>query len=91
VTRLRETVRALTGHTAHRRGVRRAGELEVAAVPDPKVVEVVEQEGAIYLLRLDDRGHCIADTGHESVGAAQEQAKFEFGIEAGDWKDLEGR
>ena len=57
----------------------------------PNVVEVVEQAGAIYLLRLDERGHCIADTWHESVDAAKEQATFEFGIEEGDWKDVEKR
>ena len=89
MTRLRATVRAVTGKTAHLQVVGSAGELDVAAVPDPNVVEVVEQAGAIYLLRLDDRGHCIADTWHESVDAAKEQATFEFGIEAGDWKEVE--
>jgi hypothetical protein len=51
----------------------------------------VEQEGAIYLLRLHHDGECIADTWHESVEAAKAQATFEYGIEEGDWKDVEAR
>jgi hypothetical protein len=89
--RLRATVRKVTGNTTHLQGVRPAGDLEVTRVPDPKTVEVVEQEGAIYLLRLDDRGECIADTWHETVEAAKAQANFEFGIEDGDWEDVEPR
>jgi hypothetical protein len=89
--RLRATVRSVTGKTVHLQGVRPAGDLEVTPVPDPTIVEVVEQEGAIYLLRLDSRGECVADTWHESVEAAKAQANFEFGIEDGDWKDVEPR
>lgn len=36
------------------------GSIEVTKVPDSKTVEVVEQEGAFYLLRLDEKGECIA-------------------------------
>lgn len=87
--RLRATVRKVTGITTHLRAERPAGDLEVTTVPDPKTVEVVEQEGAIYLLRLNDRGEFLADTWHETVEAAKAQANFEFGIEDGDWKDVE--
>lgn len=89
--RLRATVRKVTGNTTHLQGVRPASDLEVMPVPDPKTVEVVEQEGAVYLLRLDNRGECVADTWHETVEAAKAQANFEFGIEDGDWKDVEPR
>lgn len=89
--RLRATVRKVTGNTTHLQAERSAGEFEVTAAEDPKTVEVVEQGGAIYLLRLDDRGECVADTWHETVEAAKAQANFEFGIEDGDWKDVEPR
>jgi len=89
--RLRATVRKVTGNTTHLQAERPAGEFEVTRVADPKTVEIVEQEGAIYLLRLDDRGECVADTWHETVEAAKAQANFEFGIEDGDWKDVEHR
>jgi hypothetical protein len=75
----------------HLRGVRVANELEVTEIPDPEAVEVVEQDGAVYLLRLDPQGECLADTWHESVETAKAQANFEFGIEDGDWKDVEPR
>jgi hypothetical protein len=80
-----------TGNTKHFHGVRTDGEFEAMPSPDPKTAEVVEQEGEIYLLRLDDRGECIADTWHENVEAAKAQANFEFGIEDGDWTDAEER
>lgn len=89
--RLRAKVRKVTGNTTHLQGVRPHGGLEATPVPDPRIVEVVEQEGAIYLLRIDDQGECVADTWHETVEAAKAQANFEFGIEEGDWKDIEPR
>jgi hypothetical protein len=66
-------------------------ELEVTEVADPKTVEVVEQDGAVYLLRFDQKGECIADTWHETVEAAKAQANFEYGVEDKDWKDVEPR
>lgn len=89
--RLRARVRSVTGKTTHLQGVRFAGDLEVVPTPDPKIVEIVEQEGAAYLLSLDDQGECVADTWHENTEAAKAQANFEFGIEDGDWKDVESR
>ena len=80
--RLRAAVRRVTGKTRHLL----AGE-EALPLPHPKTVElVVEEDGAIFLLRLDDEGQCISDTWHESVEAAKSQAKFEYEIEEGDWE-----
>jgi hypothetical protein len=87
--RLRATVRSLTGKTTHLRAAPTSGGIEVRDVPDPKAVEVVEQDGAFYLLRLDCHDQCIADTWHETVEGAKAQARFEFGIEEGDWKKIE--
>jgi hypothetical protein len=76
----------------HLLGVRVAGEIKAVPVPDPKAVEVVvEEDGAIFLLRFDDEGQCVADTWHETVEAAKAQASFEFGIEEGDWQETEAR
>ena len=87
--RLRATVRRVTGKTTHLHGVAtEEGTLEVTKVFGIKTVEVVEQNGAYYLLRLDDKGRCVADTWHESVQGAKKQASFEFGIEEGDWKEI---
>jgi len=69
----------VTGKTRHL--------LEGLPLPHPKIVElVVEEDGMIFLLRLDDEGQCIADTWHETVEAAKAQAKFEYEIEEGDWE-----
>lgn len=61
--------------------------IEVTRLPDPIAVEVVEQDGAFFLLRLDRAGHCIADTWHETLEAAKTQANVEFAVEESDWKD----
>jgi hypothetical protein len=77
--RLRATVRRVTGKTRHLLGA--------LPLPHPKIVELVlEEDGAIFLLRLDDEGQCISDTWHETVEAAKAQAKFEYEIEEGDWE-----
>lgn len=89
--RLRATVRSVTGKTTHLHGAPVADRIEIKTVADPRAVEVVELDGAIYLLRLDEGGECIADTWHETVEAAKAQAQFEFGIEDGDWKEAETR
>jgi hypothetical protein len=60
--RLRATVRSVTGKTTHLQGRLTKGSIEVTKVPDAKTVEVLEQEGAFYLLRLDEKRECIADT-----------------------------
>jgi len=69
-----------------------AGEIKPLPLPAPKTVElVVEEDGAIFLLRFDNEGQCVADTWHDTVEAAKAQANFEFGIEEGDWKETEAR
>ncbi len=87
--RLRAKIRNITRKATHLQGLPLSGEIKVSTIPDPAAVEIVEQEGAFYLLRLDSQGHCIADTWHESVKAAQAQAHFEFDIEDDDWTETE--
>jgi hypothetical protein len=84
---LRATVRTVSGRTTHLQGMPAPGGIEIARLPDPVAVEVVEHDGAFLLLRLDRAGHCIADTWHETLEAAREQANFEFGVEESDWKE----
>lgn len=60
----------------------------VAKLPDPSAAEIVEQEGAFYLLRLNEEGECIADTWHETLEAAKAQAASEFKIAGDEWKIL---
>jgi hypothetical protein len=74
----------------HLLGVQVAGGAKALPLPHPKTVElVVEEDGAIFLLRLDDEGQCISDTWHETVEAAKVQAKHEYEIEENDWEIAE--
>ncbi|WP_424631363.1 hypothetical protein [Bradyrhizobium sp. SYSU BS000235] len=83
--RLRAKIRNVTGNTSHLRGGTTAEAFNMTSLPDPRAVEIVEQEGSFYLLRLDKRDECIADTWHQTVEAAKAQAKFEYEIKEVDW------
>jgi hypothetical protein len=84
VIRQRAIVCRVTGETSHLVASRIPEALEVSRLPDPFVVELSEQESGVYLLRLDRNESCISDTWHESIEAAREQAKLEYGVQAGD-------
>ena len=86
VMKLRAVVGNVTGKTVHLRGERVADRIRVSTLAAPTSVEVVEQDGAFYLLRLDDDGECIADTWHETVEAAKARANFEYAIREEDWR-----
>lgn len=88
--RLRATVRKVTGRTTHLRGDRLSGSIE-AISEQPASLEIVQQQDSIYLLRLDRNGECIADTWHETVGAAKVQADFEFEVKDNEWTVAEPR
>lgn len=86
--RLHAKVRNVTRATKHLQAVPKPGATNVVSLPDPVEVEAVEEGGAVYLLRLDAAGTCVADTWHETMVAAKAQAKFEFDIDESDWKEV---
>ena len=61
---------------------------KISEVPAPLAVEIMEQDGAYYLLSLDENGVCVADTWHPTIENAKRQAKFEFEIEEADWVEV---
>ena len=85
--RLRATVRTVTGRTRHLLGWAAPNGIGTTQLPDPIAVEIVEQDGAFFLFRLGPNGHCIADTWHQTLDEAKQQANFEYGIEESDWKE----
>jgi hypothetical protein len=85
--RLRARVRTVTGKTRHLQGVPTTDGVEIVELPDPVAVELVEEDGAFFLLCLDEDGQCIADTWHATAEEAKAQASFEFGIEEADWRE----
>ncbi|WP_147449016.1 hypothetical protein [Corallococcus terminator] len=48
-------------------------------------LEINQEEGAFYLIRLSAQGQYIADTWHPSIEEAMRQAKHEFSVDPGDW------
>ena len=70
------------GHTYHNNNGEGLG-------PFVKLAIVSYGDGSYYLFYYDsDDGEEITDTFHESVEAAMEQAKFEFGVTSGEWQDI---
>ncbi|MEZ5974460.1 MAG: hypothetical protein R3F33_11735 [Planctomycetota bacterium] len=49
------------------------------------MLEIVEQDGAFFLLRIDADGRCLADTWHLTQEEAVEQAEFEYGVARDEW------
>ena len=49
------------------------------------MLEIVSADDAVFLLRLNSGGECIADTWHNDVAAAKAQATFEYGIDVSGW------
>jgi hypothetical protein len=83
--RLRATV-LREGKTRHLAG--HAGSASAVSIERPTSLEIAEDAGAVYLLRLDGHGVCVADTWHEDVAAAKGQAQFEYGIGGKDWEPV---
>jgi hypothetical protein len=88
VVHLRARVWRATGKTTHVIGHMTEDRLDVDKIPDPKTIELVQRDGACYLLRLDAAGICISDTWHETIEAAKAQAKFEFAIGESEWIEV---
>jgi hypothetical protein len=84
--RLRAKVNEATGKARHSIGTLIDGvPAPVEDLPTPEWVEISEEDGAYYLFHLDADGVCFADTWHQSLDEAKQQASFEFGIEPGEW------
>jgi hypothetical protein len=88
--KLRAHVRRITGATTHSIG-RIENDMPVPGtpLPGPTYVEIVGADGAFYLFRYNDAGEFGGDTWHQSIEEAQDQAKFEYEIEASDWSTVE--
>ncbi len=75
--RFRADVRTVTGRTIHRLGTKVPdGTLDGEILHDPIAVEIVEEDDAFYLLRLNANGECIADTWHQTLEEAKAQGLF---------------
>jgi len=88
--RIRAKVNGSTGKTRHSIGTLIDDvPTSVEDSPTPKWVEISEEGGAYYLFHLDGEGVCLADTWHQTLDEAKQQASFEFGIGADEWFEME--
>ena len=84
--RLRAIVKQSTGKTKHSVGELVQGRpVPVKSLPAPAWVEISEEDGAFYLLHFDAEGASFADTWHQTLENAKQQAEFEFGILPSEW------
>jgi hypothetical protein len=85
--RLRASVRRATGNTRH--VIHGAESVDVAS----RIVwvEIEPADGMYNLFYFDANGDCVADTCHETVKQAKEQAQFEFEIEESDWTAVDAK
>jgi hypothetical protein len=87
--RLRAEVTGSTGKTRQAIGALVDGQpTPIAELPVPKWLEISEEDGAFYLFHLDAEGVCYADTWHQSLEEAKQQAAFEFGIASDKWTEV---
>lgn len=52
-----------------------------------RCVEISVESSGVYLLHYNSSGECFADTWHQSIGEAKEQAEFEYGSALSDWSE----
>ena len=87
--RLRAKVNGCSGKTSHSIGtIVNDLPVPVEKIPVPAWVEIIEGEGAFYLLHFNSKGENIADTWHENIKNAKSQAEFEFFISPSDWIEV---
>ena len=76
-------VRNTTGRTRHRN----ASHAGVVDVPMVISVRIEPVDGTFFLFRFDVAGNMVADTWHQSIREAQDQAHFEYNILPDDWNE----
>jgi hypothetical protein len=82
--RLKANVRRYTGKTRHLVHGRESEEIASTI----QRVEIQPDDEAFLLLYFNASEDCVADTWHQTLDQAKEQANFEFEIEEADWSAL---
>jgi len=60
-------------------------DISFSLLSTPTLVEIVQLNEEIHLLRLNSSGNCIDDTWHATIDAAKEQANLEYEVREADW------
>ena len=87
--RIRAYVSHSTKKTEHyRSAVDNNGQIEKQEqIPTPYYLEILEEEDGFFLYHFDSENTCIADSWHENLEEAKNQAMFEFGILKSQWSE----
>ena len=87
--RLRAKVIKALGESTNYLGTIESGDaVPVQQLPSPTWLEISEEEGAFFLLYIDESGECFADTWHRTLESAQREAMLGFGITHGEWVEV---
>jgi hypothetical protein len=67
--------------------------VEGRQIPPPALLEVVKPTtgDACHMIYVDSAQYEVAESWHPTVDAALLHAKWEFGVEPGEWEVLDGR
>lgn len=65
-----------------------SGGMPVTNLPSAAALLITPDEDGVLLLRLARDGSFAGDTWHEDLGAAQEQAEYEYEGALTDWRDI---
>lgn len=88
--KLRARVREILEPPANYIGTMVDGEpTPVERLPNPDWLEISEEDSSFFLYYLNAELQCFADTWHQTLESAQREAKIGFGIEPGDWSEVE--
>lgn len=83
---MKAMVRRDTGKVKHWLGKIEDGEVRKdAPITGTASLEIVERDGACFLLRMNAEGECLTDTWHQTKEDAMRQAEFEFDVRPEDW------
>lgn len=88
--RLRAMVHRSTGNTKQAIGGLKGDCVEAREeLPMPAYVEIVDEDNGFYLHHYNSDGSSFADTWHQTLVEAKEQAEFEFGITGNQWQSID--
>lgn len=87
--RLRAKVKVVFGPSTNYVGTVVDGQpIPIERLPNPKWLEISEEDGDFYLYYLNDNLECFADTWHQTLESAQREALLGFDIKPEEWSEV---
>ena len=64
--------------------------VRVERMPDPHWIEISGEDGEFFLFYLDEQFGYAGDSWHPTLESAKTEGRISFGIQEGDWVEVEG-